>query len=129
MICNEITIYSQLLHFSLLYIGFLWSSHSLLLRHIYMFDTFADMNSLHINLRFFCSYLLQREIKSRVVFSLTLSFCFILFLLLCWVGIHGGIYKGSYNISNISYLNSPLHHCCRTKSLQVKSITNLAWWV
>jgi hypothetical protein len=28
-------------------------------------------------------------------------------LLLCWVDVHCGIYKGSYNISNISYLNSP----------------------
>jgi hypothetical protein len=25
-------------------------------------------------------------------------------------GVHCGIYKSSYNISNISYLNSPLHH-------------------
>jgi hypothetical protein len=32
------------------------------------------------------------------------SFCF---LLLCWVGIYCGIYKDSYNVSNISYLNSP----------------------
>jgi hypothetical protein len=28
--------------------------------------------------------------------------------LLCWVGIHCDIYKSSYNISNVSYLNSPL---------------------
>jgi hypothetical protein len=28
-------------------------------------------------------------------------------LLLCWVEIHCGIYKGSYIVSNISYLNSP----------------------
>jgi hypothetical protein len=30
-------------------------------------------------------------------------------LLLCWVGVHCGIYiyKSSYNVSNISYLNSP----------------------
>jgi hypothetical protein len=27
--------------------------------------------------------------------------------LLCCVGVHCGIYKGSYNASNISYLNSP----------------------
>jgi hypothetical protein len=26
------------------------------------------------------------------------------------MGVHCGIYKGSYNISNISYRNSPLHH-------------------
>jgi hypothetical protein len=30
-------------------------------------------------------------------------------LLLCWVGVLCGIYKSSYNISNMSYLNSPLH--------------------
>jgi hypothetical protein len=29
-------------------------------------------------------------------------------LLLCWVGGHCGIYKVSYNVSTISYLNSPL---------------------
>jgi hypothetical protein len=27
------------------------------------------------------------------------------FLLLCWVGVHCSIYKGSYHVSNISYLN------------------------
>jgi hypothetical protein len=34
-------------------------------------------------------------------------FSFLFFLLLCWVEIHCRIYKNSYNISNISYLNSP----------------------
>jgi hypothetical protein len=29
-----------------------------------------------------------------------------IFLLLCLVGVHCGIYKSSYNLSNISYLNS-----------------------
>jgi hypothetical protein len=28
-------------------------------------------------------------------------------LLLCWLGVHCGIYKGSYNVSTVSYLNSP----------------------
>jgi hypothetical protein len=28
-----------------------------------------------------------------------------IFLLLCWVGIHCSIYKGSYSVSNMSYLN------------------------
>jgi hypothetical protein len=32
---------------------------------------------------------------------------FVLFLLLCWVGVHCGIHKSSYNISCISYLNPP----------------------
>jgi hypothetical protein len=29
------------------------------------------------------------------------------FLLLCWVSVHCRIYESSYNVSNISYLNSP----------------------
>jgi hypothetical protein len=33
------------------------------------------------------------------------QFCFP--LLFCWIGVLCGIYKGSYNVSNISYLNSP----------------------
>jgi predicted membrane protein len=36
-------------------------------------------------------------------------FSFLNFLL-CWVGVHYNIYKTSYNISNISYLNSPQKH-------------------
>jgi hypothetical protein len=39
--------------------------------------------------------------------KLVLNNCF---LLLCWVGVHCGIYKRSYNISNISYLNTPPPH-------------------
>jgi hypothetical protein len=35
------------------------------------------------------------------------NYCFIFFLLLCWVGVHCSIYKSSYNISNVSYLNTP----------------------
>jgi hypothetical protein len=36
------------------------------------------------------------------------SFFFFFFpLLWCWVGVHCGIYKGSWNVSDISYLNSP----------------------
>jgi hypothetical protein len=31
------------------------------------------------------------------------------FLLLCWIGVHCDIYKSSYNVSNMSYLNSSLH--------------------
>jgi hypothetical protein len=37
----------------------------------------------------------------------TRPFIYFFPLLLCWVGVHCGIYKGSYNVSNISYLNSP----------------------
>jgi hypothetical protein len=32
--------------------------------------------------------------------------------LLCWVGILYGIYKSSYNISSVSYLNSPSPQLC-----------------
>jgi hypothetical protein len=32
---------------------------------------------------------------------------FFLFLLSLWVGVHCSIYKGTYNVSNMSYLNSP----------------------
>jgi hypothetical protein len=35
------------------------------------------------------------------------SYFLFFLLLLCWVEIHCGIYKSSYNISNISFLNSP----------------------
>jgi hypothetical protein len=34
-------------------------------------------------------------------------FFILIFLLLCWVGVYYGIYKSSYNVLNISYLNSP----------------------
>jgi hypothetical protein len=40
-----------------------------------------------------------------------LFFFFYFVLLLCWVGVHCSIYKGSYNVSNISYLNSPPPLC------------------
>jgi hypothetical protein len=40
------------------------------------------------------------------MYFLRLDFLFL--LLLCWVGVHCSIYKSSYNVSNISYLNSPL---------------------
>jgi hypothetical protein len=33
-------------------------------------------------------------------------FFFFLFLLLCWMGVHCGIYKSAYNMLNISYLNT-----------------------
>jgi hypothetical protein len=33
-------------------------------------------------------------------------FIFIYFLLLCWVGVYYGMYKSSYNISNVLYFNS-----------------------
>jgi hypothetical protein len=39
-------------------------------------------------------------------FSFLFFFRFFFFLL-CWVGVHYGIYKSSYNTSNTSYLNSP----------------------
>jgi hypothetical protein len=51
-------------------------------------------------------------IVSTVFFFAGLSFIYVYlftyFLLLCWVWVCCGIYKMSYNVSNISYLNSPL---------------------
>jgi hypothetical protein len=38
-----------------------------------------------------------------------MQFIYLFSFLLCWVGVHCGIYKCSYNISNISYLSVPLH--------------------
>jgi hypothetical protein len=52
----------------------------------------------------------ETEKVSYVKKKLTENFVLIgeiFFLLLCWVEIHCGIYKGSYSLSNISYLNSP----------------------
>jgi hypothetical protein len=40
-------------------------------------------------------------------FIIYFLFFFFSFLLLYWVGTQCGIYKSSYNISNVSYLNSP----------------------
>jgi hypothetical protein len=44
-----------------------------------------------------CAYWIKKRIEIQFFFP----------LLLCWVGAHCDIYKGSYNISNISHLNSP----------------------
>jgi hypothetical protein len=52
---------------------------------------------------FFCLPLRRCYLYS--MFSQHLSHS--LFLLLCCMGVHCGLYKSSYNISNISYLNSP----------------------
>jgi hypothetical protein len=35
------------------------------------------------------------------------SFFLFFALLLWWVGVHCGIYTGSYNVPNVSYMNSP----------------------
>jgi hypothetical protein len=40
--------------------------------------------------------------------DIKLFFFIIIIFLLCWVGVHCSIYKGSYNVSNISFLNLPL---------------------
>jgi apolipoprotein N-acyltransferase len=44
--------------------------------------------------------------NQEVKFQTWLWAFFFFFFLLCWVGVHCGIYKSSDNISNISYLNS-----------------------
>jgi hypothetical protein len=46
------------------------------------------------------------KINTVIVFSLI--FKIFIYYLLCWVGLHWHIYKGSYSVSNVAYLNSPL---------------------
>jgi hypothetical protein len=53
-------------------------------------------------------------VKCRLYYFFLISSNF--FLLLCWVGVHCSICKSSYNLSNISYLNYPLH-CSFSSSL------------
>jgi hypothetical protein len=48
--------------------------------------------------------------------NITSFFLFFLFFL-CWVGVHCGIYKGSYKVSNISYLNALVYHPVNSLSL------------
>jgi hypothetical protein len=50
---------------------------------------------------------------SLIPVSMTSQFFFVVVLLLCWVKVHWSI----YNVSNISYLNSPtpLNFCIRVK--------------
>jgi hypothetical protein len=54
-------------------------------------------------------YTTFKEIIKVILRNVILISLLILFfpLLSCWVGVHCGIYKGSCNMSNISYLNSP----------------------
>jgi hypothetical protein len=55
----------------------------------------------------FSLYFVQLGYNKKRVFWIF----YLCFILLFWVGGHCGIYKVSYNVSNISYLNSPtLHH-------------------
>jgi hypothetical protein len=44
----------------------------------------------------------KRQLEYRMM-----AFIYLFMFLLCWVEVHCGIYKGSYNIS---YLNSALYH-------------------
>jgi hypothetical protein len=68
--------------------------------HVYM----------HYNLNWFISSIFLLSTLVPFLFqSFKNSFIFYFFpLLLCWVWVHCGIYKDSYNVSTISYLNSSL---------------------
>jgi hypothetical protein len=56
----------------------------------------------------FTLLLLHRgDMLTQKQFTTAVLLFLFLILLLCWVGVHCGIYKDSYNISNISHLNSP----------------------
>jgi hypothetical protein len=68
---------------------------------LFVFDTGSHKSSC-LNWCWDYSYLLP-HLTTKVIFL----FVFIFFELSCWVGAHCGIYKSSYNISDISYLNSP----------------------
>jgi uncharacterized membrane protein len=59
---------------------------------------------------FYKVILMKLIYKKDIYFILSFFhlFPYLFTLLLCWVGIPCGIYKGSYNESNISYLNSAL---------------------
>jgi hypothetical protein len=54
-------------------------------------------------------YSTQTDSKLALVMKDIYLFIY-LFILLSWVGIHCDIYKSSYNVLNISYLNSPPGH-------------------
>jgi hypothetical protein len=47
------------------------------------------------------------SLKSKTVIPFFNVKLFLVFFLIVLLGIHCGIYKSSYNVSNISYLNSP----------------------
>jgi hypothetical protein len=48
----------------------------------------------------------QKICLKIITLEIVMIYITFMFLLLCWVGVHFSIYKGSYNVSNISYLNS-----------------------
>jgi hypothetical protein len=54
--------------------------------------------------------------KLIVYFTSIYLFIYLCLLLLCCMGVYCSIYKGSYNVSNISYLNSS-RHCSPSSSL------------
>jgi hypothetical protein len=56
-------------------------------------------------------------LTSTIMFSSSMSSFFL--LLLSRVGVHCGIYKGSYHVSTISYLNSPFHQAPLFPSLPI----------
>jgi hypothetical protein len=56
-----------------------------------------------------------------------LYFILFLFLFLCWLEIHCGIYKSSYNISNISQFGSPLLFFYFIPSPHPTAISSWGW--
>jgi hypothetical protein len=82
--------------------------------HIYLYIYFIYYIYIYLYIYIpFCSSLFFSFLSSLfltvVSTSLKILYSFIFLpLLLCWVGVHCDIYKGSYNVSTMSYLNSPL---------------------
>jgi hypothetical protein len=54
--------------------------------------------------------LLLVYVSTDYLWGVVVDILFICLFLLCWVGIHCSFHKISYDISNISYFNSPPYH-------------------
>jgi hypothetical protein len=80
-------------------------------------DVWKSMTSFDLRAYLFLYSEVSSFTSSSIFYPMLIFIYFIYFLLLCWVGLHCRIYKSSYNISNISCLNSPpppfsfIHSC------------------
>jgi hypothetical protein len=74
----------------------------------YTFCGFEQMQTIIVKHRMFSHIMCEIPWTSPIYYSLLSCFSSFFFPLLCWVGVHHVVYKGYYNVSTISYLNSPL---------------------
>jgi hypothetical protein len=82
--------------------------------HLITFLLWFTYWSFCINLLVLCLF---QHLICTIFFLNFIYTLFIFPLLLCWVGVHCGIYTGSYNVSNISYLNILRPFCTGLKFL------------